>query len=43
MFQNFFCLVLQTKKLTGRMIYEQDGAPVHFAKIIHRWLYEQVQ
>ena len=43
MFQNFFYRVLQTKKLTGRMIYEQDGAPAHFAKIIYRWLYEQVQ
>jgi hypothetical protein len=38
MLQNFFCPFLQKKKLTRRIIFQQDGASVHFAKAVRSWL-----
>ena len=38
MLQNFFYPVLQKKNLTGKAIFQQDGAPAHFAKTVRSWL-----
>ena len=38
MLQNFFYPVLQKKKLTGKAIFQQDGAPAYFAKTVRSWL-----
>ena len=38
MLQDFFCFILQTKKFTVRIIFEQGGASAHFAKTIRSWL-----
>jgi hypothetical protein len=38
MLQTFFYPILQKKKLTGRTIFQQDGASAHFAKSVRSWL-----
>ncbi|CAF0812160.1 unnamed protein product [Adineta ricciae] len=38
MLQNFFYPFLQKKKLTRRIIFQQDGAPAHFANSVRSWL-----
>ncbi|CAF3201594.1 unnamed protein product [Rotaria sp. Silwood2] len=38
MLQNYFYPILQKKRLTKSIIFQQDGAPAHFSKMIRSWL-----
>ncbi|CAF4921098.1 unnamed protein product [Rotaria sp. Silwood1] len=38
MLPNFFYPFLQKKRLTGKIIFQQNGASVHFAKAVRSWL-----
>jgi hypothetical protein len=41
MLRNFFYPFLQRNRLTGKIIFQQDGASVHFAKSVRLWLNEK--
>jgi hypothetical protein len=41
MLQHFFYPVLQQKKLTRKIMFQQDGASAHFAKTVRSWLDEK--
>jgi hypothetical protein len=41
MLKNFFYPFLQRKKITNKIIFQQDGASIHFAKAVRSWLNEK--
>lgn len=41
MLQNLFCLFLQRNRLAEKIILQQHGASVHFAKVVRLWLNEK--
>jgi hypothetical protein len=41
MLQHFFYPVLRQKKLTRKIMFQQDGASAHFAKTVRSWLDEK--
>jgi hypothetical protein len=41
MLKNFFYPFLQKKKITNKIIFQQDGASIHFSKRVRSWLNEK--
>ena len=38
---NYFYPILQKKRMTKKVIFQQDGAPAHFSKAVRSWLDEK--
>ena len=41
MIESFFYPFLEKRKLTRKIIFQQNGAPAHFAKSVRSWLYKK--